>query len=240
MLFLRYITLLGKTDRQKGDGMKTRGTWIAVIVCGASLAAGGLAQAQGSDLPTNATAPAQGTEAIVGAFGLKLGDVFDPSQATSTNTWETVGADGRREYCEYRFAFTNASPEFKEFCVEITPLTHRIYCIIGKIRAERGGNPMPKAEQDSLERALKEKYWSNTVDEKKVPYRYCGLVIDQVTRCISIGNEYRGGEDFYVGGRYFGKQPVLTLTPVEYVDTSLLRLANEEKAQAKFKNKSGL
>ena len=220
--------------------MKTRGNWVPLIVCGAALAVGGAAQAQGLESPTNAAAPAQGTEAIVGAFGLKLGDVFDPAQATGTNTWETVGGDGRREYCEYRFAFTNASPDFKEFCVEITPITHRIYCIIGKIRAERGGNPMPKAEHDSLKQTLREKYWSNPVDQKKVPYRYYGLVIDQGARCISIGNEYRGGEDFYMAGRYFGKQPVLTITPVEYVDTSLLKLANEEKAQARFKNKSGL
>lgn len=88
--------------------------------------------------------PAEGETAVItsarieGAFGKKLGDVFDIKSALSTKD----GGDGNPQY-----KFTPDVPfrSFDDYFLQVTPTTHKIYSIyaIGNQGSNRG-----KAEQE--------------------------------------------------------------------------------------------
>lgn len=63
---------------------------------------------------------ATAAEKIQGAFGIKLGDVFDPTGKNALEIGPVVG---------YRFFPTNAFRSFTNYYVEITPISHRIWRI---------------------------------------------------------------------------------------------------------------
>jgi len=97
------------------------------------------------------TLSASATETISGAFGKKLGDVFDPSSALGT----TNRSDG---VPMYEFATTNGFRSLKRYYVMITPSTHKIYSIwgIGSVENTSAG----RKEQSVIMGILREKYGS--------------------------------------------------------------------------------
>lgn len=90
-------------------------------------------------------------EKIEGGFGKKLGEVFDPSSALSTNKLK----DGT---LMYEFATTNVVRSFNRHYVMITPTTHKIYCIygVGSVESTSAG----RKEQSVIMGILREKYGS--------------------------------------------------------------------------------
>ena len=90
-----------------------------------------------------------GAEKITGAFGMKLGDAFDPSSAI-----------GRHELTDgtpmYQFRPKKQFRSFSRYYVMITPKTHKIYSIWGIGRMEN--DPTCKKEQELVMSILKKKY----------------------------------------------------------------------------------
>jgi hypothetical protein len=97
---------------------------------------------------------AYGAEKIEGAFGKKLGDVFDRNSAIGTSKL----TDGTPMY---EFLTTNGFRSFKRYYVLMTPVTHKIYSIwgIGNVENTEAG----QKEQAVIMEILKQKYGS---DEK--------------------------------------------------------------------------
>lgn len=92
-------------------------------------------------------APAQ--DKIEGAFGKKLGDVFDPSKA--------IGKDALTDGTPmYQFTPDKPFRSFKKYYVLITPTTHKIYGIwgIGSVENTATG----KKEQALIMQLLQQKY----------------------------------------------------------------------------------
>jgi hypothetical protein len=86
---------------------------------------------------------------LEGAFGKKLGDVFDPSSAIDTSKL----TDGTPMY---EFSTTNDFRSFKRYYVMVTPTTHKIYSIwgIGNVENTEAG----QKEQAVIMELLKQKY----------------------------------------------------------------------------------
>lgn len=91
------------------------------------------------------------TERIEGAFGKKLGDVFEPTSAIGTSKLK----DG---VLMYEFATTNGFRSFKHYYVMITPTTHKIYKIRGTGGVE--STSVGRKEQSIMMGVLREKYGS--------------------------------------------------------------------------------
>ena len=89
------------------------------------------------------------TERIEGAFGMKLGDVFDPAKATGKGSL----TDGTPMY---QFAPQKPFRSFKRYFVMITPKTNRIYSIWGIGDFEN--TPTAQKEQALIMEILKQKY----------------------------------------------------------------------------------
>jgi hypothetical protein len=87
---------------------------------------------------------------IEGAFGMKLGDTFDPSSAISV----LEGKGGTPP--SYQFNATNKFRSFKNYFVMVTPKTHRIYTIwaVGKIGDLQAG----KEEQAKVMELLRKQF----------------------------------------------------------------------------------
>ncbi len=88
-------------------------------------------------------------EEITSAFGLKLGDVFEPSQAIGTSSL----TDGTPMY---RFLPTKKFRSFEDYYVMITPKTHRICSIWGIGPVENTGKC--EKEQAVIIELLAKKY----------------------------------------------------------------------------------
>jgi hypothetical protein len=91
----------------------------------------------------------KGSGKIEGAFGKKLGDVFDIS--TATNTATTVSGATM-----YEFAPTEAIRSFREYYVLITPKTKKIHTIIAMRMMDQAA--AAKNEQSLLMSIFAEKY----------------------------------------------------------------------------------
>jgi len=88
-------------------------------------------------------------EKIEGAFGIKLGEVFDPANAVGKGAL----TDGTPMY-----QFSPAKPfrSFKSYYILITPKTNRVYSIWGI--GEFENTPTAQKEQDLVLEILKQKY----------------------------------------------------------------------------------
>ncbi|HVU06915.1 MAG TPA: hypothetical protein VHG89_00060 [Verrucomicrobiae bacterium] len=86
---------------------------------------------------------------IEGAFGMKLGDTFDPSSAIRI-------LEGKDGIPSYQFNTTNAFRSFKNYFVMVTPKTHQIYSIwaVGKIGDLQAG----KEEQAKVMELLRKQF----------------------------------------------------------------------------------
>src|SRR5690348_13888600 len=92
---------------------------------------------------------ASATEKIEGAFGKKLGDVFDPSTAIGKSEL----TDGTPMY---EFSTTNGFRSFTKYYVLITPKTKKIYSIwgMGSVANTESG----QKEQALIMEILEQKY----------------------------------------------------------------------------------
>jgi formylglycine-generating enzyme required for sulfatase activity len=171
--------------------------------------------------PTGATpilAPATTPQLskISEAFGMKLGDVFDPTKALGQSKLE----DGTPMY---QFSPTQAFRSFTEYYVMITPQTNKIYCIWAQGPFD---NPeMAKKEQALVMELLKEKYG----DKQKQ-----GL-FDSIGDVMRIDDGNR-----YIITKVSGFSTA-TLD-IRYYDTELQKLAEQErlKIEATKVNATGL
>jgi hypothetical protein len=88
-------------------------------------------------------------EPIEGAFGIKLGDAFDPAKAISRASM----TDGTPMY---QFRPEKPFRSFSKYYVLVTPSTHKVYCIWGIGRVEN--TETGKKEQAIVMQAIEEKY----------------------------------------------------------------------------------
>ena len=161
---------------------------------------------------------------IEGAFGMKLGEVFDTAKA------ERVGPDAEDGDGDSGWFPNNTKPVtgFYRFYVFITPVTHKIYRIIGETSATE------PEERKVLEKALKDKY-DTTVPSKLPEYLKAQPVIYQANRDIITVERITGGG--YIGAAPVSGRVFLKLI---YTDRELQKLAKKEEAESKFKGNSGL
>jgi len=168
---------------------------------------------------TNQVSPdvkASEPEAIEGAFGKKLGEVFNPASAMDTSKL----TDGTPLY---EFSTPNGFRSFTRYYVMITPTTHRIYSIwgIGSIESTQAG----QKEQAVIMELLKQKYGT---DEKQGLFDTMGDVkrIDQGNRHIIT--KISGFTDVTLDLRYY--------------DGDLEKLAEKERLASEVQNadKTGL
>ena len=164
-------------------------------------------------------------EKIEGAFGFKLGDVFDLSKAIKTNRvmcWVSVGENKRVGTLKevYDIADTNRPSVFQTFFAEITPKSHRVY------RTTAQGGELSKEDSEELLRALRDKY-----ETQKGSSDGLGKLIDQGNRYIERRID--------VDNRYVDRPNIITAS-LCYTDVELMRLADREAAQKKFEGKPGL
>lgn len=165
---------------------------------------------------TISTLSAFGAERIEGAFGKKLGDVFDPETAIGKTSLE----DGTPMY---EVSTTNGFRAFKRYYVIITPVTRKIYSIWAIGNAENA--EIAKKEQALILEILKEKYGS----EEKAGF------MDQLSDVKRIN---QGGR--YILSKVSGFSSVTH--DLRYYDRELEQLAEKERIteEAKKVNKGGL
>jgi hypothetical protein len=153
---------------------------------------------------------------IEGAFGKKLGDVFDTASAVGTSTL----TDGTPMY---EFSPPNGFRSFKRYYVMITPITKKIYSIWGIGTAEN--TESARKEQALIMEILQQKYGT-----KEKPGLFDSLgdlnTIDQGNRYIIT--KISGFTDVTLDIRYY--------------DRDLQKLAEKERLaeEAKKVDKSGL
>ena len=97
------------------------------------------------------------TEPLLGAFGKKFGDSFDPSTAESQRL-----IDGSEIYL---FTTTNGFRSFHSYYVAITPTTHKIYAIRAQSIDMRAGDL--NQERDLVMHLLSEKYGPETTSGRE-------------------------------------------------------------------------
>lgn len=155
-------------------------------------------------------------ERIDGAFGKKLGDVFDTSSA--------VGGPKLADATPtYLFSPTNGFRSFKQYFVVVTPTTHKIYSIwgVGNVETVESG----KKEQTVIMELLKQKYGAEA---------NIGMLdaMGDVKR-ISQGSRY-------VLTKLTGFADVTI--EIRYYDSDLEKLAEKERlaAETQKADKSGL
>lgn len=163
-----------------------------------------------------ATVGAFGADKIEGAFGMKLGEVFDPASAIGTSGL----SDGTPMY---EFSTTNGFRAFKRYFVMITPTTKKIYSIWGIGTAEN--TESAKKEQALIIEILQEKYGA-TKKEGLMEVMGDAKLIDQGSRFIL--SKISGFKDISHDLRYY--------------DRDLEKLAEKERIaeEAKKVNKGGL
>ncbi len=124
----------------------------------------------------NLTLPAAySTEEITGAFGIKLGDVFQPTLADKDSTL----SDGA---IMYQFEPQQPFRSFTNYYASITPKTHKIYSILGVGTIE--SDQVCKKEQAVVMSILKEKYGKSNNNNDTLKPREAEL-IDQGNRAVS-------------------------------------------------------
>jgi hypothetical protein len=163
--------------------------------------------------PIEPAKPEPKIELIDGAFGMKLGDEFDPSQAIGTS--ET--SDGSPMY---EFGVINGFRSFTRYYVLITPSTHKIYCIwgIGKV----ANTPTGQKEKSVVMELLKQKY--GETDSERV------MDVLRDAKTISKGNRA-------VMTKLTGFMDVVI--EIRYYDFKLQEVAEKERLLTEVKKVDG-
>lgn len=139
---------------------------------------------------------------ISGDFGLKLGEVFQPEPTAPGPAFEGFPL--------YPFHPEKASPAFKDYFVQMTPTSHRIF----RIRAV-GPAASPEEcakQQGQLMEALKEKLGSPKMDTVEAP--------DFTIKILTIGDRTVTVKCSSLGGGSL---------EIQYTDSKLKDLAETEK-----------
>lgn len=203
--------------------MKTNSARITAVICGIALAWLNGIYAE------EPTAPAKGKDAIVGAFGLKLGDVFNTNTASRTET-KTYSVNNGPWVTETTCWLTPPEPHkaFTTVSIVITPATRKIAKIIGLAY-----NPA-EDDLDEVRSVLRQKYVTKPIGSEGRQ----DMVIDQTNRYITVRG-YSTASTGLVGGIYGGRDSSSYLEIV-YWDQEIERLAAKEASQLKFQDKQGL
>ena len=155
--------------------------------------------------------PLQGAEKIEGAFGLKLGDVFEMPAGTKLEPTKYPSG--------IEFTPHPGNPTFSEYWVLITPNTHRIYQIHAYSESPhqkaQGGYPT----FDRVAAFLARKY----SDKPVAPAGK--FVVDQGTRHLEVDNTQGGYSQGREGTEYWYK------IEVTYTDLILEKQAEAERLQ---------
>ena len=122
---------------------------------------------------------------ITGAFGLKLGQVFEPKYATGTNqTPESMTRKGESikiEMVGYNFKPRPPLPHFERYEVGVTPCSNYVYRIA--VCADFDSFSAAREEQEKLLAALQEKYGKAAFgSQTNGVYRSWSYTITQGTR----------------------------------------------------------
>lgn len=165
-------------------------------------------------------------EPIEGAFGFKLGEVFDPTNAAKTASEICYfPVDESRSVHKtvpiYFVSVTNATKAFYKIFLEITPKSHIIYRITAK------GNEFSKEEREALESTLRSKYDSTATGSLSHD-----KVIDQSNRYVRIRSVRQPSVYINI--------PASVHSELTYTDHGLLKQALKEEAEMKFDKNSGL
>lgn len=96
---------------------------------------------------------AHALDPLEGAFGLRFGDVFTPSEQ---NVSDIVRTDDQIRTRAYKFLPAVANHSFTEYWVYITPVTHRIYRIVAVGRAK--SPEQATSQQDAVITVARTKY----------------------------------------------------------------------------------
>lgn len=137
---------------------------------------------------------AQAEEKISGAFGIKLGQVFDPSGSIGKGSL----TDGTPMY---QFSPKKKFRSFSTYYVLITPKTHKVYSIWGIGNMEN--NPSCKKEQALVMAILQKKYGKVEKDEL-FSSLYDMKNIDQGNRYVLT--KCSGFSDVWIDIRYKDKK----------------------------------
>ncbi len=151
-----------------------------------------------------------GEQEIMGAFGVQLGDYFDPSSAIGTGEL----TDGTPMY---KFDPKKKFRSFNEYYVLITPKTHKIYGIwgIGTV----GNSQKCEKEQALIMDLLQKKYG---VQENEVPF-------DPLTGAKNID---QGNRDVTVKCSGFVDMSFVDMSiNIRYYDRELKKLAEKERLE---------
>jgi predicted RNA-binding Zn-ribbon protein involved in translation (DUF1610 family) len=146
-LAIGVATWSGALDRTSPRAAEPSNTTITNPVEDVTLAAAASEPLPAPERPVATVTPP--VEKIEGAFGKKLGDLFDPTQAIGTSKL----TDGTPMY---EFATTTGFRSFERYYVMVTPTTHRIYSIwgIGSVENTSAG----QKEQAVVMELLRQKY----------------------------------------------------------------------------------
>ena len=174
------------------------------------------------------TPAAYAGEKIEGAYGIKLGSVFSPTNAFNKETILCFfpineSRSEERQTTVYHVSVTNKPKVFHNFWVEITPKSQKIY------RISLSAGELTKTEREELENTLLSKYDN---DKASPTAGFWGVLVNQGNRLITLKSET-------ISSVYIN-MPSTTRTLLTYVDRELLHLAEKETAEAAFKGAGGL
>jgi hypothetical protein len=174
-------------------------------------------------IATHGTQPADsasGSEQIVGACGLKLGEWFDPNYATHTNkSTDTVTTKDETLHVNltsYSFKPETPLPNFTDYSVGVTPRSNIVYSI--EMRKSYGAIEAARPEEDKLLAVLQQKYGKAT--RAYYSATKCTMsTIKQGTREVSLISGF----------------PTLgSFVSLRYTDTTLKEQAKWEQAQIDY------
>ncbi len=171
-------------------------------------------------LPEQPEDPASASGQIVGAFGLKLGQRFDPKYAVSTNTFRdsftTKGEPVYVDMTSYCFKPRNSLPHFTSYDVEVTPRSNFVYSISAMTSALNSlTSPSPFGEErDKLLAVLQQKYGKAVA---KLSGDCIWHTIKQDTREVTLTFSHSTNS--------------IPCLSIRYTDTALSRQARSEQAE---------
>jgi hypothetical protein len=154
-------------------------------------------------LPIFCGPPATAAEnPISGDFGMQLGDVFKPGESPPGPVFEGFPL--------YPFQPGKENPAFKEYFVQMTPVSHRIFRIRATGPAE---NPAAcSREQDRLLDALKDKLKASKMETVEAP-DFTIKVLTVENRSVTVKCSALGGSSL----------------EIQFTDNDLKSLAETEK-----------
>jgi hypothetical protein len=112
-------------------------------------------------------------EPLQGAFGLKFGDVFTPTQSNPSGM---VRTDEHSRMLAYQFKPTAPNRNFDEYWVYITPTTHRIFRIVAVGHAHT--EDLAVSQQNAVLAVARDKYTGDfSVHDRWVYQGVCSVTV---------------------------------------------------------------